>query len=78
MNDYLVGHIRTYTPVLVGLLLTLLGDALGVDIDSTEAAMTATAAVAAVYYTVVRALAEKWPTFGILLGVNKAPEYGQS
>jgi hypothetical protein len=76
MNDYIVGHIRTFVPILVGWVIVQLVN-WGVDITDDQALITGiTGGVIALYYAVVRALAEKWPGVGIFLGVNKAPEYG--
>ena len=41
-----------------------------------ELTLVITAALAGLYYLIVRLLAEWKPFFGNLLGVNKAPEYG--
>ena len=78
MNDYIIGHIRTYVPILVGFALTWLARELGIVLDDTTEANVIGAAVglgAAVYYALVRLLAERWPWAGNLLGVNKAPAY---
>lgn len=74
MNDYLIGHIRTGVPILIGYLVALLAD-YGVDVDGPAAAAAITAGVAGLYYAVVRFAAVKFPAVGILLGVNKAPGY---
>jgi len=78
MNDYVIGHIRTYVPIAVGFVLTWLARELGIVIDeNTEANLVLAVAglVSAIYYGAVRALAEKWPWIGSLLGKNKAPTY---
>ena len=76
MSDFLIAQIRTYVPMAVGAALTWLLN-YGLDITSVEgeAVRVMTAALSAVYYFLVRWGAEKWPQLGILLGVNKAPEY---
>ena len=77
MSDYIVGHIRTYVPILVGLIVALLAD-VGFDLTSEEAATISAAIVAiasVLYYAAVRALATRIPWVGNLLGVNKAPDY---
>ena len=76
MSNFLIAQIRTYVPMAVGAALTWLLN-YGLDITSVEgeAVMVMTAALSAIYYFLVRWGAEKWPQLGILLGVNKAPEY---
>jgi hypothetical protein len=74
MNDYAVSHIRTYIPIGIGVVATWLLS-YGIDIDGPELATAVTAAASAVYYGVVRLLAERWPLVGVLLGVNQAPTY---
>lgn len=74
MNDYIIGHIRTLVPVLVGTIVTGL-TAWGIDVDSTGWVAALTGAFIALYYAIVRAAAERWPMVGILLGVNQAPKY---
>jgi len=75
MNDYLVSHIRTFVPIVVGWVIVWLAN-IGFEVDSTEAVAAVTGAVIAVYYALVRGLAQKWPNVGVLLGINKAPSYG--
>lgn len=78
MNDYIIGHIRTYIPMLIGYLAMVLAREFGIIIDeNTQANLVAAfgGLVAAVYYGLVRLIAEKWPQVGNLLGVNKAPAY---
>ena len=80
MSDYLVGHIRTYVPLVIAGLVVWLSDSFGIEVDESSVAALATGltgAIAAVYYGIVRGLAEKWPWFGNLLGVNKAPAYNE-
>jgi hypothetical protein len=77
MSDFVVGLIRTWVPIVVGAVVSWLVT-LGVSFDAaTEAGLITglTGLLIGVYYTVVRLLAEKWPWFGYLLGVNKAPSY---
>ena len=79
MSDFVIGLIRTYVPLLVGVMLSWLVS-LGVNFDaSVEAGLIAalTGLLSGLYYTIVRLLAEKWPGVGILLGVNKAPVYNE-
>ncbi len=77
MNDYFIGHIRTFTPIIVGGFISWLAT-LGIDIDpSTQVGLIVvlTGVIQSVYYAIVRALAAKWAIFGSLLIVNKAPAY---
>ena len=77
MNDYIIGHIRTWVPIVVGALISFLVT-LGLEINpetQTALIIALTGLIQAVYYALVRALAEKWPWVGSFLGVNKAPEY---
>jgi hypothetical protein len=79
MSDFVIGLIRTYVPIVVGVLLSWLVS-LGLNLDpSVQAGLISalTGILTAVYYTAVRFLAEKWPGAGILLGVNKAPAYNE-
>jgi uncharacterized membrane protein (DUF441 family) len=78
MSNLLIGLIRTWVPIGVGVFLSWLVT-LGVTFDpSTEAALIAglTGLLGGLYYTAVRLLAEWKPSLGILLGVNEAPSYG--
>ena len=74
MSDFVVGHIRTFVPIVVGVVVTILAG-WGLDVDSSEVTVAITGAVIAANYALVRAIAEKWPAAGILLGVNQAPTY---
>lgn len=82
MSDFVIAQIRTYVPIAVGFVLSLLV-ARGVIDEGTSAEATAaiasglTAVLSGAYYFAVRALAERWPFFGSLLGVNIAPKYGE-
>lgn len=81
MNDYVIGHIRTIVPMLVGAALTWLGNQLGiVDLAALapELSTGLVGVVSAIYYALVRLLAERWGWIGILLGYNKAPAYEAS
>lgn len=82
MNDYLVGHIRTIVPMVVGAFIGWLVT-LGI-LDPEAAIETQVALISGVtticqaaYYALVRALAERFPWVGIFLGVNKAPDYAR-
>ena len=80
MSDFVIAQIRTYVPMLVGFLVTWLVAANILDPDTSVTFQAGrvsalTALLSGLYYFLVRLLAEKWPGVGILLGVNKAPEY---
>ena len=80
MTNFVIGLIRTYVPIIVGAAVAYLLT-LGVEIDAgtqAGAVVALTGVLQALYYTGVRLLAEKWPSVGILLGVNQAPDYGAS
>lgn len=76
MSDFVIAQIRTYVPMAVGAFLAwvaVYGFNL-VEIES-ELVTVLTFVLSAIYYFLVRWAAEKWPSVGVLLGVNKAPEY---
>jgi hypothetical protein len=80
MSNFLIGLIRTWVPIGVGAFFAWLVT-LGVELDAgTQAAavIALTGLLQGGYYTAVRFLAEWKPSLGILLGVNKAPEYEPS
>lgn len=80
IRDAVAAFIRTYVPVGVGLVLTLLARKYGVVIDDTISTSLTTglaALVAAVYYAVVRLLEAKFPKLGWLLGFAVPPTYNQ-
>lgn len=80
MSDVITSLIRTYTPILVGSVISWLATrGLNIDESTSAAAVTAlTGALIAVYYTVVRLLERKFPQVGILLGSAKKPEYTEN
>lgn len=76
-NDTVVSWIRTAVPVVVGVVLSWAvrhGLPVG-GIDDAQAATYVTPICVAGYYTVARALESRWPQFGWLLGLAKAPQY---
>lgn len=80
MNDYFTSLVRTYVPLIVGAVISWLA-LHGIKPSITAAQMsvlytTLTAAVTALYYTIVR-LFEHYvsPKFGWLLGLAKTPSY---
>ncbi|NUK22079.1 hypothetical protein [Streptomyces lunaelactis] len=84
--NLLASLLRTVVPLAVGWILTVTG-ALGIDVDSAEAASLVTAAVTAGYYFLLR-LAEQaaerlqWEPLrlvaGVLLGWARPPQYEQT
>ncbi len=77
MNDFVISLIRTWVPAAVAAVVAYV-ITLGVEFDAAAEAQVSAAAVlvvSALYYGVVRALENKWPAFGRLLGVAKAPTY---
>lgn len=80
MSDFVISLIRTWVPYLVAFAI---GWLVSQGIIDEETGTEASAAISggfvlifgSLYYWVVRALASRWPSLGILLGVNKAPTY---
>lgn len=72
IGDFVASLIRTYVPLLVGMLV-----AWGVlPADSSEPAIvTLTGLASGAYYLGARLLERRWPIFGWLLGLPKAPTY---
>lgn len=78
IRDAIASVIRTYVPIGVGFVLTLLARKYGVVIDDTISTSLTTglaALVAAVYYAGVRLLEAKVPPLGWLLGFAVPPTY---
>lgn len=72
-GDLLPSLLRTFVPVLVGLILGVLGStAVGFEEQLTA---VISAAITLVYYLVLRLVEQKWPKLGILLGSAKKPTY---
>lgn len=77
-GDQLISIIRTSVPLGVGLVVTFLATELGIVLDeatSAQAAAVAVTVVSGAYYAAVRALEERWPVAGTLLGSSRAPHY---
>lgn len=80
MSDFLIAQIRTWVPALAGAVIAFLVSLGVLDEEASQEALVAlttfgTAIFTGLYYLAVRALAERWPWFGNLLGVNVAPTY---
>ena len=73
-NDQLVALVRTVVPAVVGLLLAAAAKA-NIDIDGAALNGVVDALVIGVYYVAVRQLEQRWPRFGVLLGIPKQPTY---
>ena len=78
MSNYVIAHIRTLVPVVVGYAATWVATNLGIVI-STETSASATLAVAGVltagYYVLARFLGRRWPVLERLLGASATPTY---
>lgn len=74
MTSIIIGFIRTFAAAAAGALGTWL-ISLGIDIDQVAVEGVIFTAVTGFYYLAVRLLAEKWPIFGNLFVINKAPSY---
>jgi len=81
VRDTIAALIRTYVPIAVGFVLTLLARKYGVVIDDTISTSLTTglaALVAAVYYAVAKLLEARFTWAGWLLGFNVPPTYPKS
>ena len=78
VRDQLASLIRTWVPIGVGFVLTLLARKYGVIIDDTLSTSLTTglaALAASVYYAVARLLEARWRPLGWLLGLAVTPKY---
>lgn len=78
VRDQLASLVRTWVPIGVGFVLTLLGRKFGIVLDdASSASLTAgiAALVSAVFYGVVRILESRWKWVGWLLGLAVRPQY---
>ena len=78
MHDQIISLIRTYVPVAVGAFLTYLAVRFGVVVPEDVSTGLTTGLVglaSALYYAIARALEQRWPWLGWLLGVPKQPTY---
>lgn len=79
MDALVTSFIRTYVPIVVGIVVSWLATK-GLEFDNaTQVQLVSvfTGALIALYYAVVRVLETKWAKFGWLLGKPKAPTYGE-
>lgn len=80
MSDYFVSLIRTWIPIAVGAALTWAAANLDVVIDeeSSRAAIGLCVSIlTGAYYAIVRALEQRFPQVGWLLGTPTPPQYPQ-
>lgn len=76
MSDAIVSLIRTYVATWVGLAAAWLAG-LGVDLEVDMATLVLAGLGVSVYYAAARALEERWPWLGVLLGSAGSPTYPQ-
>jgi hypothetical protein len=77
MSDYLLSLIRTAVPAAAGAVvgwLATLGLELGAEAEA-GLVLFLGALGTTVYYALVRALEQRWPGIGKLLGASRQPEY---
>ncbi len=81
MSNYIISQIRTYVPIIVGALLTLLATKYNIVVDDgigSAGVAFLTGLLSAVYYGIIHALEQKWPQIGVLLGKASLPYYDGS
>jgi len=79
LSDYIIGHIRTLTPIAVGYLVTLLARQFNIVVsDSTSASVIIAMSngLSALYYVAARWLGRRYPWAERMLGVAATPLYG--
>lgn len=77
MSDLFTSIVRTIVPMIVGSIASFLATK-GIELDAATLAGLSTflaGLFSALYYIIVRALEQKYPNLGILLGSKKTPEY---
>lgn len=72
MNNLLPSIIRTFVPIIVGLISTL-GLRYGLDLDIEAFAELITALISLGYYAGARLLERKYPALSVLLGSQQQP-----
>lgn len=77
MTNFVTSLIRTYTPIIVGALISWLATfQLVLDADAQAGLIVfLTAVLQGAYYLVVRLLERKFPQLGVLLGSTQKPVY---
>lgn len=71
MTDLAPSLVRTLAPLIAGPVIARFG----FDVTDPDTLALATAVFGWLYYVLVRLVETKWPTFGYLLGIAKAPAY---
>lgn len=74
VNDMLKSIIRTFVPVVVGLILSALAQ-IGIEIEAAALAGLVDALFVGGYYAIVRFLESKSANLGWLLGLPSPPHY---
>lgn len=74
IKDYFASVVRTFVPVVVGLVAGALVAA-GIDVDETALELTISGVLIGAYYALVRLLEAKVPALGVLLGWKAQPHY---
>lgn len=78
LTPWVISRIRTFVPVIVGVVVVWLEQQLHAEIDEASVAAAAVGIVTAVYYELVRRLERRWPRLGWLLGYPSPPVYVRS
>ena len=74
INDMLKSIIRTFVPVVVGLIISWFAQ-LGIEVPTAALAGVIDAIFVGGYYAIIRVLESKSPQFGWLLGLPSPPSY---
>jgi hypothetical protein len=74
MGDLLRSIVRTFVPVVVGLILSALAQA-GIDVDEGALTTVIDSVFIGGYYALVRVLESQSEAFGWFLGLPSAPSY---
>lgn len=75
--DMVTSIVRTVTPIIAGAIITFFASK-GFNFDqsfTTNLYAVIQAIVSGLYYIIVRFIEVKFPSFGVLLGSKKAPQY---